>query len=69
MTIPPPDIVTALVEDGCSEFDDTGKVLYLINHIQFLQLHFVHALPAGIKVDICGKGTAIRKINDRHNYW
>ena len=27
MTIPPSDIVTALVEDGCSEFDDTGKVM------------------------------------------
>ena len=50
MTLPPSDIVTALVEDGCNEFDDTGKAILSI--IQFLQLHFVHALPAGIKIDI-----------------
>ena len=65
----PEAVVTAIVawEDGSSEFDDTEKVYTYHSYMQFLQFHiYNYDLPTGSKmvVGMCGKGTAIKKIND-----
>ena len=40
VTLPPEAVVTAIVEDGSNELDDTGKVYsYLITHTIFAIMH------------------------------